>query len=432
MDKLEKLNKQKADIVKEARTLLDKAEEEERDLNEDEQSKYDELMKEIDSKTKAIEREENQIKLDSQINEPADEPPIKNTPQEPEEKRFKSLSEFLGAVIMADAPADIRKVDPRLAEIRAASGMGESVPADGGYLVQTDFASEILQNAYQTGLLASKVTRFPIGANSNGIKINAVDESSRATGSRYGGIQIYPVSEADTVTAKKPKFKQLELELSKIMGLCYLTDELVADTTALEAFVNKAFAEEFGFMIDYYIMSGSGVGQPLGIMNSNCLISVTRSGANTIAFSDITGMLMRFPASSRGKAVWLINQVAEEYLWNMTVSDAGYIPAYMPPGGISGSQYSTIMGRPVLIIEQTSDDVGTTGDIMLADLSQYVMIDKGAMQQASSMHVRFNYDEQVLRFTYRVDGMPWWNSTLTTFGGNNTVSPFVVLSTNNG
>ena len=127
-------------------------------------------------------------------------------------------------------------------------------------------------------------------------------------------------------------------------------------------------------------------------------------------------------------AVWLINQVAEPELWDLTI---GNQPVYMPAGGLSGGQYGTLLGRPVITIEQTADDVGTTGDLMLADLSQYLMISKGGLETASSLHVQFLYDEQVFRFIYRCDGQPAWNSTLTAFGGNNTVSPFVVLSTKN-
>jgi len=61
-------------------------------------------------------------------------------------------------------------------------------------------------------------------------------------------------------------------------------------------------------------------------------------------------------------------------------------------------------------------------------MSQYLMIDKGALQTASSIHIRFLYDENVFRFTYRCDGQPIWNAPLTRFKGS-TVSPFVGLST---
>jgi HK97 family phage major capsid protein len=106
----------------------------------------------------------------------------------------------------------------------------------------------------------------------------------------------------------------------------------------------------------------------------------------------------------------------------------GGAPVFMPPGGLSGAPYGTLMGRPVIPVEYCAT-VGTEGDIILADLSQYLMIDKGGINAASSMHVRFIYDEMAYRFIYRVDGQPIWNSALTPKNGSNTLSPFVTLAT---
>ena len=426
MDKLRELKQKRAAAIKEMRSMLDKAEAEKRDLSEEEQAKYDGLNDEVEARAAAIEKEERVRALEANLDEPENEP-IKNEPGKTEERKFGSFGEQLSAIISASNPST-RKVDDRLIEQRAATGLGEGIAADGGFLVQTDFSSELLREAFDTGLLASRVRRVPVGANANGLKMNGVDETSRATGSRWGGVQIYSAAEAETVTVKKPKFKQIELKLNKIMGLCYLTDELVQDTTALEAIVTQAFSEEFGFVIDNYILNGTGAGEPLGIMGSDALISVTRTAIHDIQFADIQGMWKQFNPRSKNKGVWCVNNVSEVKLWGLKLTD--YVPLYMPPGGLSGAQYGTLLGRPVLNIEQTSDDVGTTGDIILADFSQYMMIDKGGIDTASSLHVRFLYDEQVLRFTYRCDGQPIWSSALTTYGGNNTVSPFVVLTTN--
>ena len=63
------------------------------------------------------------------------------------------------------------------------------------------------------------------------------------------------------------------------------------------------------------------------------------------------------------------------------------------------------------------------------DLSQYLMIEKGGIQSAASIHVQFLTDETVFRFVLRTDGEPVWNSAVTPFTGTNTLSPFVVLDT---
>ena len=101
----------------------------------------------------------------------------------------------------------------------------------------------------------------------------------------------------------------------------------------------------------------------------------------------------------------------------------------MPAGGLSDLPYGKIYTRPVLPIEQCAT-LGTVGDIILADLSQYLLIEKGGIKTASSIHVQFLTDETAFRFVYRVNGQPVWNSALTPFKGtSNTLSPFVALAT---
>ncbi len=72
--------------------------------------------------------------------------------------------------------------------------------------------------------------------------------------------------------------------------------------------------------------------------------------------------------------------------------------------------------------------LGTAGDIILADMSQYVLVDKGGPEFAWSIHVRFIYDESAFRMVYRVDSQPWWNAALTPYkGSGNTQTPFVTI-----
>lgn len=353
----------------------------------------------------------------------------------PSERPWGSFGEFLGAVAAAAGPQ--RNIDPRLSggvgrPFAAASGMGESIDADGGFLVQEDFSTQLMSKVYNVGQVATRTTKLPISSGANSISIPAIDETSRADGSRYGGVRVYWTDEAGTPTAAKPKVKRLRLELHKIMGVCYATDELLADASALEALVSKAFSEEFAFKLDDAVINGTGSGQPLGILNSGALVSVSKEtgqAAATVVFNNINKMWARMWAPSRSRAVWLVNQDVEPALNTMTLAvGTGGVPVYMPANGVSGAPFGTLMGRPVIPIEQCQT-LGTVGDIILADLGEYLMIDKGGLKADSSMHVRFLYDEMTYRFTYRCDGRPWWSSQLTPKNGSNTLSPFVALAT---
>ena len=406
-----------------AMEILNKAEKEDRFLSSEEQKEIDKYEDEIRSWDASIERAERMIAMEP--DEIEEKPEVKTAPKN-EERKFKTFGEQLMAAYRASMPGG--QVDNRLTT-RAASGLNESNPSDGGFLVQQDFVSELLKRTYETGILASKVKKIPISTSANGLKINAVDEDSRANGSRFGGVQTYWEGEADKLAGTKPKFRVLELSLKKLTGLCYATDELLQDTAALESVIRQAFAEEFGFKIDDAILTGTGAGEPLGILNSSSLVTVAKESNQTekITVENLIKMWNRVWSRSRNNAVWFINQEIEPYLYTLKI---GTTPVYVPAGGLSEKPYGTLFGRPVIPLEHCSA-LGEVGDIILADLNQYLLIDKGGINAQSSIHVRFLYDENVFRFIYRVDGQPIWNKPLTPYKGTVTQSPFVALAKRN-
>lgn len=422
MKKILEMKAKREDARLKAMAVLNKAEAEDRFLSEDEQKDIDKYEEEIRAWDESIGRAEKLLAIEPE-DRSAEKPEVKPSPAKDNEKRFASFGEQLMAAYRAAMPGG--KVDERLST-RAASGLNESTPSDGGFLVQQDFVTELLKRTYETGILASKVKKIPISTNANGMKINAIDEDSRANGSRWGGVQTYWEGEADEITASKPKFRQMELSLKKLTGLCYATDELLQDAAALEAVIRQAFAEEFGFKIDDAILSGSGEGEPLGILNSGAIVTVAKEASQTdvITIENLIKMWNRLWSRSRANAVWYINQELEPYLYTLKIGDK---PVYIPAGGLSEKPYGTLFGRPVVPIEQCSA-AGEVGDIILADIGQYLLIDKGGVKAASSIHVRFLYDENVFRFIYRVDGKPIWTKPLTPYKGSATVSPFVTLA----
>ena len=423
MKKVLEMKAKREDARLKAMAVLNKAEAEDRFLTEDEQKEIDGYESEIRSWDESISRAEKMLAIEPEDRSVTEKPEVKPMPNKGEEKRFATFGEQLLAAYRAAAPGG--KVDERLTT-RAASGLNESTPSDGGFLVQQDFVTELLKRTYETGILASRAKKIPISTNANGMKINAVDEDSRANGSRWGGVQTYWEGEADELTGSKPKFRQLELSLKKLTGLCYATDELLQDAAALEAVIRQAFAEEFGFKIDDAILDGSGEGEPLGILKSGAIVKVEKEKDQTdiITVENLIKMWNRLWARSRANAVWYINQELEPYLYTLKLGDK---PVYIPAGGLSEKPYGTLFGRPVIPLEQCSA-AGDIGDIVLADIGQYLLIDKGGVKAASSIHVRFLYDESVFRFIYRVDGKPIWNKPLTPYKGSSSVSPFVTLA----
>ena len=313
---------------------------------------------------------------------------------------------------------------------KAILGMSEMVPADGGFLVGVDQRFDILGRVYNVGQLLPRVDMVGISAGSNGMTFNFDAEVDRRDGFRRGGVRYYWACEAADKTPQHPTFRRLELNLNKIIGLVYATDELLQDAGALESYIMSILPEELKFGVEDAIINGPGGGMPLGILTSPCLVTQGAEPlqANTTVVSEnIINMWSRRWVGARDY-VWLINQDVTPQLQQMNLGvGAGGVLTYMPPGGLSGAPYGTIYGRPVLEIEYCPT-LGTLGDIILASLSEYQMIEKGGIQTASSIHVQFLTDQTVFRFVYRCDGEPKWNAPLRPHASAVTQGPFVVLA----
>ncbi|HEV7675379.1 MAG TPA: phage major capsid protein [Candidatus Angelobacter sp.] len=439
---IQSLEQKRADLVKANGLLLDKQEAEDRDLTPAEEKTYSENLAQIKSLSARIGRieaqRENEKSLGRKPVQSVNNPGNASAVEVLDGPKFKSFGEQLKAVATFEKSRGFNK-DPRLIavgseehkKLAAATGLNEAIPAEGGFLVQTDFVPGLLQKTYNSGLILPLVNRIEVSSESNRVVINGIDEQSRANGSRFGGVQAFWANEADTITATKPKFRRVELILNKLTAAYFATDELLADATALESVVSDVVPQEFAFRIEDAIFNGVGNGQPNGFLNAPSLIVVAKEVAQptlTVVAQNIMKMWSRCWNRSRLNAVWLIDQSIEPQLFQMTLPSAAGIsvPIYLPPGGLSGSPYGSLFGRPVISTEYNAA-ITNQGDIVLADLSQYKLADKGGIQAASSMHVNFLKDEMCFRFTQRLDGQVLWNTALTPKNGGPTLSPFVTL-----
>lgn len=356
--------------------------------------------------------------------------------QEPK-KPFRSVGEQAMAV---RASVLQKRTDPRLLHLndsfKAATGLSEGVDSDGGFLLQPTFADEFRRIMWTNGEILSRVNRRPIGPNSNSLKINGIDEVSRANGSRWGGILGYWVDEAVAPTPTKPKFGQIDLKLKKVAAVVYTTEEEREDVVALDALLNEIVPLELAFRVEDAIINGTGAGMPMGLLTSPSLVTqaieATQTIANSPGFIAINAAKMfsqMYPAGMKN-AVWLMNQLMYPTLYTATLgASGGATPVFLPGGNLEGAPFGALLGRPIIPVEQCSAE-GTPGDLILADLSQYQVIDKGGVNQQVSIHVKFLEGEHAFRFTYRIDGQPRWRSSITPFkAGAQKVSPFIVLNT---
>lgn len=342
--------------------------------------------------------------------------------------QFRSFGELAQAVYRASIQGG--RYDPRLdnAIHAAATTYGEtSVGEQGGFLIAPDFSTEIAQKVTGEGTLLSRTDQMTAGGNT--FTFPADETTPWQT---TGGIQAHWEGEGQTITPSRPALEQKSVRLNKLTALVNVTEELLEDTSALDAYLRQKAPQKMNFKIDLAIIQGNGVGQPLGIMNSPALVTQGAEGsqtADTVVFENFRKMWGRLYAGCRQRAVWLMNQDVETALPALEFpSTAGTFPVFLPPGGLSGSPLATLMGRPIIPTE-ACNEIGDAGDVILADLSSYLTIRKAAgLRTDTSIHLYFDQDIMSFRFIFRVGGLPWWGAPITRRDGSNTLSCFVTLA----
>lgn len=303
---------------------------------------------------------------------------------------------------LVQAGIDIKAYNEKVgANIKAALGMNETTAADGGVLVPIEFYATMIEFAIAQSPILSKVWTLPM--NSNVLRIPKLAQSA---GSYFGGISLHWIDEADEKLATKPTLEQLEFTAKKLIGLIYLTDELIADSMInIVNYVTGLFTRAFQYEMERVIIRGNGAAQPLGIINDPNINIVPRAAAGAVAFTDIVDLDAIIDENFRNLS-WITRKATVAELRKLV--DNNNQPIFH-------ADYATFMGQPTvpptmlgypINLTRNCPALGNEGDVILGDLGMYILAMRQGMTIDTSEHVRFIYDETCLRFVQRVDGMP--------------------------
>ncbi len=454
MKTIEQLKARLVELQEIGKAIQAKADAEKRDLSNEEQTELDSVFAEFENVEADIAR---RVKLEAQESrlgtsqgrvvppantaapaDPGASAGMRNVRLTAAEDRarwgFRNLGEFCMSV--KDAVLTPSAIDPRLIANAAASTYGsEGTGADGGFAVPPEWKAQIMEMVAGEDSILAMTDQQQCSGNSITFP---VDETT--AWQTTGGVQAYWDSEAAAMAQSKPLLKDLTAKLSRITALVPMTDELLEDAAAMGGYVGKKAGEKIDFKVTDAIINGTGVGQPLGIMNAPCRVSVakvTSQVAATFHADNVATMMARLPSKSFGRSVWIMNQDVLPQVFKLgfavttaagTASGAGAL--YLPPQGLANSPpYGTILGRPVIITEACAT-LGTVGDVILADLSKYLTVVKASgLKSDVSMHLWFDQNLTAFRFVLRMNGQPWLSTAIARKNGSNTLSHFVSLDT---
>lgn len=337
---------------------------------------------------------------------------------------FKTPREYLSAVM--DAGRGMR-CDERLLPFRAAAGSdehGEYSDAYGGFLLPVGLVPGLSKMPTEGDPTASLVSSLPMTSNS--MKWNARTDKDHTT-SVSGGLKVSRRQETDDVPSSRMKMEQVTFTAHSLMGVAYATEEILTDSPiSFAAMIQEGFSDEFAAKLLDEKLRGTGAGEFEGVLNCPATISIakeTGQPAATIVLENLVKMASRCWGSNQ---VWLANHDVIPQLATLSfVSGTGGTPFWW--GSAREGFPAQLLGKPIYFTE-FCETLGTAGDLILADWSEYTVATLEGVKSAESMHVRFLNHERAFKFWMRNDGRSLWRSPLTPKKGA-TKSPFVTLAT---
>jgi len=449
----QELGQRAVELLRQAERIVDSAKTEKRDLAVSESREVDRLIAEHDELADRIaemngrsphKRTGGLAERLSRIGVPVNEPPREPLGRQrddgtlrvirsdkPEDRRFSTMlradERHTGGYRSFGEMASL--VMNRMSDERLKRSMSEGVVSDGGALVPPAYASQVWDTALESEVVRPRATildmsKYP----SNELNVPAWvigDHSSNL----YGGISTYWKHEGATLTDSDPEPRMLKFVAKKLTGLCKVTDELIQDAPGLISDLTHVFGGSLGFELDDKFLTGSGSGEPKGILNAACLKEVSKEGgqtATTFTYQNAVDMLAGLPPGSYKRAAWFCHPSVVPQLATMSIT-IGTAGSHIPVLKESNGQW-TLLTLPVVFTEKLPA-LGTAGDVLLADMSQYAIATRSELRVDTSIHPYFTSGHTAMRFVTRLDAQPAWDEALTLKDGSTTVSPFVVCET---
>lgn len=433
---LKALREKRANLIAEMRGILDAAhEDDDRDLTEEEAADYEAKKAEVEKLDTRIQRAEELETMEAALDEPEPtvaeriRPGTQRPGGDPARKEFEGLGEFVATVA-------INPNDQRLSTLYHENDTGEraadqemGVGVRGGFAVPTQFRATLMEVSPQEARIRPRAMTIPAGdPPDSAVTMPALDQTGSTPGNVYGGVEVDWIAEGATKPDTDATLREIKLEPHEVAGKITVTDKLLRNWPAASAVLERLLRGAVISAEDFAFLTGSGIAKPLGLVDAGAAHVVNRQTASEIHRDDINEMTARILMRG-GRPVWLASQSVLPQLQNLrneigspAEGDGALV---WDPDKRDLDNNQTLGGYPILWNER-SPTLGTKGDLVLADLSYYLIKDGSGPFVAASEHVKFDENKTRIKIFWNVDGQPWLTEPFTQEGGYQ-VSPFVVL-----
>ena len=292
----------------------------------------------------------------------------------------------------------------------------------GGADVPSAWFNQIYSSAQADSVALPRVRSYPMVAQT--LYIPAFDAEDVSSG-YFGGINGQWQGENGTFTEKTPHTRTIMLTAHKLGLYIAASREVIEDSQSLASVLGTQMISAITQMTDEAVLTGTGNGQPWGILNSPATIAYTRTTPSTIVFNDVAGMYARLHPQWFSGACWIAHPSTLPQLLRLSDGSSRYI--WAPSMGMTqGVPNMPLLGLPVVLSDKASE-LGTRGDLMLCNLGAYAFGMRAGAQLESTVAAHWTTDAISFRVILRCDGKPLLDNAITPRTGGSTLSAFVAL-----
>ncbi len=314
-----------------------------KDMPADKKSQVDALLDSVDAKVneaKTLERAEEQNKF---LNDPATRKSFfqdkehgqRGDGDDRSEGQQKDARKAAWLKFAAQGPSALTEVE--------AKDLSVGVPSAGGYLTVDTWMGEMIPAQREVSAMR-RISRVlppvPVGS------VIAPSEDSLMTDATWTTEIL--TGNADTV---KP-FGQRKLTPHALAKRVLVSNDLLRNPSFdVEAYVRQGMAYNFAIPEEAAYVNGSGVAQPLGVLNTNGLTYWTTAASTTVTGDDIVNWVYSLPATYAGGARILCNRAFIRKC--RTLKDG--VGNYIWQAGLQSGTPNSILDVPYELSDQVDD-----------------------------------------------------------------------------
>ncbi len=208
----------------------------------------------------------------------------------------------------------------------------------------------------------------------------------------YGGVTVSWIDEGGEKPETEPEFEQVTIETHEVAAYTEISNRLLnRSAIPLEPLLTRLFKGALNHALDVAFLSGSGTGQPTGIVNTTGIRTVNRTAQNDIQYDDLVNLEFAVRAYHRARATYI---VADGCMQNLKKDkDTQGRPLFVE--SVAGQVFQKLVGYPYISTHRLT--AYADGDVIFGDLKEYIVPIEQEVVVKRSEH--YNFRKNVTAFT---------------------------------